>query len=247
MKEINNFINETKFLEIQNLLKKREELTEIECYKISLALLEMYSQYKMQNYPNLLKSSNGVAMFGLGFCYIMGYIIGENSAYSWYNSKTVVKFIKVYGKFSTKMYDCDGAISRYENSFIYPIGDIDSRLDLITTAIKNFKDDFKLTIEDQIEVLKSLKSIFNNPNKSEKGLCKMITNTISEKYGYSNIYMGDIIKLIPLFTSNNAIIACREKHVVLPNINNMWWWDWDNHKSRIAFVNWMIQKLKENG
>lgn len=101
----------------------------------------------------------------------------------------------------------------------------------------------ELKKEQQIQALEECKELVR------KGTC--VCDALSEKYraivNDGNIFFRQLPKFFPMLTHENAIIACREKHVVLPKpyINSgMLYWERDNSKSRIAFVNWMIQQIK---
>jgi len=102
----------------------------------------------------------------------------------------------------------------------------------------------ELEIQQKIQALEECKELV------KKGYC--VCDSLCEKYrgiiNDSHIFYRQLPKYFPILTHSNAIIACREKHVILPNkytYDGMFYWERDNIKSRLAFVNWMIQQLKK--
>jgi hypothetical protein len=48
---------------------------------------------------------------------------------------------------------------------------------------------------------------------------------------------------IDLLTFDNVKIACKEKKVKMPDLNNRFWFEKTNKVSQMAVCNWMLQKL----
>lgn len=97
----------------------------------------------------------------------------------------------------------------------------------------------KLSFNEQIDILTRAK--FRIENKLNSGVCLAIDDSLIDS-GRKMVY--HINTVIPLFSRASALIACNEKEVELPKITDSFWWDLDNSESRIAFLDWMIEKLQ---
>lgn len=100
-----------------------------------------------------------------------------------------------------------------------------------------------LNKEQQIEILNSAKEIILSSPKS--CLCDTLSNVVN-----ANSFVGlhanvfTLSNYLPLFNVDNAIKACQEKGVPLPDGFSRfnYWWDINNRESRIAFIDWMIEQ-----
>lgn len=102
-----------------------------------------------------------------------------------------------------------------------------------------------LTKEDQITILKGCKERLKKRLDGSNGVCCAIAYEIMP-FGI-DIGANGSKRYFDLLTIENATIACREKHVTLPNINDIgYWWRHGNFKSRIVFINWMIEQLQKD-
>ena len=105
----------------------------------------------------------------------------------------------------------------------------------------------ELTIEQKIEVLKLAKVILRD---SCSGICTSI-NVAFQKLKLND---PDVIVLavdiIPMFTKENALIACKKHKMALPNLNatyQQYWWatGTNSDRPRYTVLNWMISELKK--
>lgn len=102
----------------------------------------------------------------------------------------------------------------------------------------------ELEIQQKIQALEECKELVKKGNCVCDSLCEKYRSIVNDNH----IFYRQLTKYFPILTHSNAIIACREKHVILPNkytYDGMFYWERDNIKSRLAFVNWMIQQLKK--
>jgi hypothetical protein len=101
----------------------------------------------------------------------------------------------------------------------------------------------QLTIEEQINVLKSAKAELI----SGKTLytCNAVKWNLIRKLKINIEDSKECVDYIPLLTFNNALIVCRKYKLQLPKRIYAWWdSDATGRKSRLAFVNWMIKQLQ---
>jgi len=97
--------------------------------------------------------------------------------------------------------------------------------------------------KQQIEILNSAKDIILSSPKS--CLCDTLSNVINA-YGFVGFHANlfNLTNYLPIFNIDNAIKACKEKGVPLPDGFSRfnYWWDINNRESRIAFIDWMIEQ-----
>jgi hypothetical protein len=110
--------------------------------------------------------------------------------------------------------------------------------------------------KDQITLIKTVRKAIINGFLYEKSGSKVniigIRAAIAYIYGYyTDNHFIDVLsvnEIIPLFSFENAQIACRLKHEKMPKYTNNWsyWWDSSNKSSRLAYINWMIEQLNRS-
>ena len=117
-------------------------------------------------------------------------------------------------------------------------------------------------IEKELEIkilkvaLDSIKTEFEDEGCSF-GICIKILNAINFVLPTLHAYplIEESVYFIPLFTIENAVIACIEKNVPEPDIFDYWddyelygrryWWHKSNIVSRVSFIEWMIEQLEK--
>lgn len=95
---------------------------------------------------------------------------------------------------------------------------------------------------DKNKLSKSEAQLLIIKEAKERIMLNRNTNLLEAVYMASRKLFGKLIK-VDLFTLENAKIACKEKKVKAPD-NSVYWFDKDNKKSKLAFCNWIIQKLE---
>lgn len=101
----------------------------------------------------------------------------------------------------------------------------------------------KLTNKQQINILDSILKELVSGDAELSGLCILILYELSKRGRiYCRETQFDEIRLfIPLFTIENAVMFGAD-------INNglSYWWPLQDIKSRVSFLKWMIEQLKNN-
>lgn len=93
-----------------------------------------------------------------------------------------------------------------------------------------------ISLEEQLEILERAKTDY-----SPCGLCCAIELAIAIRLNMPFSYLGDLKSYIPLFTRENA-----KKHGKSYAKGNYWWRIKPyNYESRVRFLNWMIEKIRE--
>jgi len=94
------------------------------------------------------------------------------------------------------------------------------------------------SINEQIDILSKAKEYINNDKiiNVDKALSRGI-------YNVKKLRVCDPSTLIPLHTFKNAQSTCRKYHLKLPVPRTDEWWPKDCKKSKIAYINWMINQL----
>ena len=93
-----------------------------------------------------------------------------------------------------------------------------------------------MSLEKQIEILERAK---HKPTIS--GLCNDIDRAITIRLNIPFSHLGTLKSYIPLFTRENAIKYANAK------ARGVFWWETDpfDSKSRLNFLNWMIEVIKK--
>lgn len=92
-----------------------------------------------------------------------------------------------------------------------------------------------LTKQDQIKVLEDAKLRLSSGRN--RYLREAVYNASRKLFSQKT--------QIPMFTFENAKIACKVKKVKMPNEEQPDWFDAENKISKFAFINWMICELKK--
>jgi len=103
----------------------------------------------------------------------------------------------------------------------------------------------ELTTEQQIEVLKQAKKELKNCY----GLCGAIRNAHNRLFSENADSRLEPFEVIPLFTNENAVIACKKHKMKVPRIDGYrsFWWNTDtsSDRPRYTVINWLINELKK--
>jgi hypothetical protein len=122
------------------------------------------------------------------------------------------------------------------------------RLAFVNWMIAETKAKIKAEIVkiNTIEILVKTKMLI--ATRKETYLCNALKTVlfeegiIEDKYICSSIFRAS--DYIPLCTIENATIACAELRVTAPWTDSLSWWNFTEVEARIAFIDWMIAKLK---
>lgn len=103
----------------------------------------------------------------------------------------------------------------------------------------------KLTAQEQIDILEEAKYMIQA--YKETFICNTILDILIRKelvprMGIENFKVG---KYISGCTRKNAKVACEEAKVEIPRDDTFAWWSYNNKGSRIATIDWLIEKLKK--
>lgn len=106
----------------------------------------------------------------------------------------------------------------------------------------------ELTIEKQIEALKYAKKdyieYFSYISEFNTGMCFSIRMALKKLFNI-NVSLENIYILIPTFTIDHLIDAYINKKVeMIAPSNNIYWWDKNDNKSRIAAFDFLINELE---
>jgi len=231
--------------DINNYLETNAKISEEFCYKVTQLLYLLYqSKMKLMNNKDLKN-----LCFDYGYCYLLYDI---NNMFYREPTNKVVDFIKKYGNFNGNYYDNFNMATIDNSKYLFHKGQIEPRFNLLKNAIENYQTamgitpERKLTTKEQIDCLLFAKEHAERHYlvncSSSNGICLALRMAISRKIDkfidYEKCY-----EYIPLFTFENAQKFCRKLHYKMPN-ENLYWWDRDNIKIRVAFINWMISELK---
>ena len=105
----------------------------------------------------------------------------------------------------------------------------------------------ELTIEQQIKVLELAKKNLKNYCW---GICSAIKSSAKELSLNNDDEKIKVVDIIPIFTMQNALIACKRHKMKLPDIEadyKSFWWSTGSKsdKPRYTVINWMIAELKK--
>lgn len=109
----------------------------------------------------------------------------------------------------------------------------------------------KLSKEKQIEVLtKTIEFIKENEHCRGYFLCFNISEAIVEVLNMEScpfMRANEIRKYIPIFSKNNATLACRDMKLRRPTTHESGgWWGQFEMDIRIKVIEWFINKIKES-
>ena len=109
--------------------------------------------------------------------------------------------------------------------------------------------DTLLTKEQKIAALEyARKEIILRDSMHEKlSLCDSISHGFNyvKNDNYAHYCWHSIKTEFPLLSFKNAEIACIANKVKKPERYSLFWWDYNNKTSRLAFIKWMIEQIKK--
>lgn len=100
-----------------------------------------------------------------------------------------------------------------------------------------------LSVTEQLEIIREVRKGFNEfiDTKSNTGLCLLIHRSLLRKNGEN--YDFHIPHYIPEFTYENAVKHCGATELNTSNPYEYYWWEVEDFKSRLKFLDWLEEDL----